>query len=134
MCSIFFYLCANQLLIIYKNTKTMMMKRFSLVLGVLFMSGVLATSMTSCDNAAKDAGTEAAAPAANDEGTDAVAPDAEAAPAADAEAAPADAEAAPADAEAAPADAEAAPADAEAAPADAEAAPAEAETEAPAAK
>ena len=67
------YLCANQLLIIYKNTKTMKMKRLTLVLGVLFMGGVLAASMTSCGNSgdkaapATEATVDEAAPA-NDEG------------------------------------------------------------------
>jgi len=51
------------------------MKRFTLVLGVLFMGGILATSMTSCDNTAKDAGTEAVAPEANDDAVDADVPD-----------------------------------------------------------
>ena len=93
----------------------MKMKRFTLVLGVLFMGGVLATSMTSCDNAAENAGTENVEAEA--------APEADVVPEAEADVVPADAEAVPADAEAAPADAEAAPADAEAAPADTEAAP-----------
>jgi hypothetical protein len=35
----------------YKNTKTMKMRKLTLVLGVLFMGGVLAASMTSCGNA-----------------------------------------------------------------------------------
>jgi len=48
----------------------MKMKRFTLVLGVLFMGGILATSMTSCDNATKDAGTEAVAPEADDDAAD----------------------------------------------------------------
>ncbi len=49
----------------------MKMKRFTLVLGVLFMGGILATSMTSCDNTAKNAGTETVAPEANDDAVDA---------------------------------------------------------------
>ena len=56
----------------------MKMKRFTLVLGVLFMGGVLATSMTSCDDAAKEApkddATEVAAPAANDEAAEVAEP------------------------------------------------------------
>lgn len=45
----------------------MKMKRFTLVLGVLFMSGVLATSMTSCGNTGDNAAKETVAPAVNDE-------------------------------------------------------------------
>jgi uncharacterized low-complexity protein len=57
----------RQSIINNKNTKTMKMKRFTLVLGVLFMGGILATSMTSCDNTVKESGTEAVAPDANDD-------------------------------------------------------------------
>ena len=44
-----------KLLIIHKNTKTMKMRKITLVLGVLFMGGVLAASMTSCGTATDNA-------------------------------------------------------------------------------
>jgi len=45
----------------------MKMKRFTLVLGVLFMGGVLATSMTSCGNTDKKETKDEVAPSAGDE-------------------------------------------------------------------
>ena len=45
----------------------MKMKRFTLVLGVLFMGGILATSMTSCGNTDKKETKTEVAPASNDD-------------------------------------------------------------------
>ncbi len=49
----------------------MKMKRFTLVLGVLFMGSVLATSMTSCGNTDKKETKDEVAPAAGDEAVNA---------------------------------------------------------------